>query len=311
MSREKKYGWLNPRVNSAKTLIEKAKREIPHFREHIRKFEHQIELKSYAESTIFSYSRGVAQISLYFKKSPLDLEPDEINSYLYQLRKDKDLSDTYFKHTVYGLRMAYRLIGREDKAIRLPSIKRVNSLPVVLNCQEIKTLIATPKWKKHRILFALIYSAGLRISEVHNLEQRDIDMQRMTIHIRQSKYKKDRIVPLSNYMKKGLLDYYSQVCPIKYVFNGKATGSPFSKRAIQYIFRETLQRARIQKPANVHTLRHSYATHLLEQGVDILTIRDLLGHEDITTTMKYLHIAQLEHRKAHSPLDTLYNWKND
>lgn len=190
----------------------------------------------------------------------------------------------------------------------MPSIKRINALPVVLNRQEIKSLITTPKWKKHRILFALIYSAGLRIGEVNRLEQRDIDMERMTIHIRESKYKKDRIVPLSHYMKKGLLDYYKQVCPIKYVFNGKATGSALSKRAIQYIFRETLQKTNIQKPANVHTLRHSYATHLLEEGVDILTIRDLLGHEDITTTMKYLHVAQMEHRQAHSPLDTLYNY---
>ena len=96
MSKDKKYAWLNPRVDSAKTLIEKAKREVPHFAEHILKFEHQIEIKSYAPSTVFSYSRGVAQISLYFKKSPLDLDPDEINSYLYKLRKDKDLSDTYF-----------------------------------------------------------------------------------------------------------------------------------------------------------------------------------------------------------------------
>ena len=207
--------------------------------------------------------------------------------------------------------MAYRLIGREDKAIRLPSIKRIKSLPVVLNRTEIKALIGTPKWKKHRILIALIYSAGLRISEVNCLEQADIDMERMTIHIKESKYKKDRIVPLSHYIKKGLQDYYKEVCPIKYVFNGKATGSPLSKRAIQYIFRETLQKTSIQKPANVHTLRHSYATHLLEEGVDILTIRDLLGHEDVTTTLTYLHVAQFERSRAintHSPLDSLYNF---
>lgn len=226
------------------------------------------------------------------------------------LRNKQNPSYSYFKHTVYGLRLAYRLIGREDKAIKLPSIKRIKALPVVLNRLEVKQLIRTPKWKKHRILIALIYSAGLRISEVSNLEQRDIDMERMTIHIRQSKYRKDRIVPLSEYLKRGLIDYYAQVCPIEFVFNGKATGSPLSKRAIQYIFRETLKKTSIQKPANVHTLRHSYATHLLEEGVDILTLRDLLGHEDIVTTMKYLHVAQLENKKPHSPLDTLYNWED-
>jgi len=132
----------------------------------------------------------------------------------------------------------------------------------------------------------------------------------MTIHIRQSKYKKDRVVPLSEYMKKGLQDYYQQVCPIKYVFNGKATGSPLSIRAIQYLFRQTLRKTSIQKPANVHTLRHSYATHLLEEGVDILTVRDMLGHEDVNTTLTYLHVAQFERNRAHSPLDSLYDWRS-
>ena len=101
MSKAKKnYNWLNIRPNSAKTLIERAKREVPGFAEHVGKFEHQITIKSYSESTVFSYSRSIAQISLYFKKSPLDLEADEINSYLFSLRQDKDLSDTYFKHAV-------------------------------------------------------------------------------------------------------------------------------------------------------------------------------------------------------------------
>ena len=205
----------------------------------------------------------MAKLALYFQACPTTLPAEKINEYLLLIRDTQAPSFSYFKHTVYSLHLAYRLIGREDKAIRLPSIKRINTLPVVLNREEIKALIGTPKWKKHRILFALIYSAGLRIGEVSRLEQRDIDMLRMTIHIRQSKYKKDRIVPLSHYMKKGLLDYYDQVCPQKYVFNGKATASPLSKRAIQYIFRETLRKTSIQKPANVHSLRHSYATHLL------------------------------------------------
>jgi len=182
---------------------------------------------------------------------------------------------------------------------------------VVLNEEELKQLIGCPKWKKHRILIALLYSAGLRIGEASRLEQRDIDMQRMTIHIRKSKYNKDRIVPLSHYLKKGLLDYYAQVCPIKYVFNGQASASALSVRAIQYIVRQTVKETGIQKPITTHTFRHTYATHLLEQGLDIITVRDLLGHEDITTTMKYLHVAQLDRSQKHSPLDRLYRWKND
>lgn len=262
-----------------------------------------------SESTLLNYGRCLAKLALYYNACPTLLPDEKINEYLLLLRDTHNPSYSYFKHTVYGLRMAYRLIGREDKAIRLPAIKRVKSLPLVLNRSEVRVLIGTPKWKKHRILIALIYSAGLRIREASRLEQRDIDMERMTIHIRQSKYKKDRIVPLSGYLKKGLLDYYQSVCPKRYVFNGKASGSPLSVRAIQYIFRQTLQKTSIQKPANVHTLRHSYATHLLEEGVDILTVRDLLGHEDIYTTLNYLHLAQIEQKRAHSPLDNLYQWE--
>lgn len=247
-------------------------------------------------------------MAMYFKTCPTLLPDEKINEYLLLLRDTQNPSFSYFKHTVYGLRLAFRLIGREDRAIRLPSIQRIKSLPVVLNYGEVKQLIKALKWKKHRLLIALIYSAGLRIGEASRLEQRDIDMERMTIHIRQTKYKKDRIVPLSDYLKKGLIEHYQTECPITYVFNGKATGSPLSKRGIQYIFKETLQKTGIKKPANVHTLRHSYATHLLEQGVDILTLRDLLGHEDITTTMQYLHVAQIGKKPAHSPLDSLYNW---
>lgn len=250
-------------------------------------------------------------MALYFECCPTTLPDEQINQYLLLLRDTQAPSYSYFKHTVYGLRMAFRLIGREDRAIRLPSIQRVRSLPTVFSRAEVKKLIATPKWKKHRILFALIYSAGLRISEASKLEQRDIDFGRMTIHIRQSKYKKDRYVPLAGYMKKGLQDYYQQSRPIQYVFNGKASGSPLSTRAIQYVFRENLRKSGIRKKANVHTLRHSYATHLLEEGVDIISLRDLLGHQHIQTTLDYLHVAQFERSRTHSPLDTLYSWKGE
>jgi len=141
----KNYGWLNTKPNSAKTLIARAKSEVPGFADHIRKFEHQITIKSYSESTVFSYSRSIAQISLYFKKSPLDLEPDEINSYLYTLRQDKDLSDTYFKHAVYGLRFFYRVYDLEDRAIRLPQMKNNRKLPVVFSQPELRKLFKAPQ----------------------------------------------------------------------------------------------------------------------------------------------------------------------
>ena len=266
MSKDNEYAWLNPRENSAKMLVEKAKREVPHFAAHIRKFEHQITIKSYAESTVFSYSRGVAQISLYFKKSPLDLDPDEINSYLYQLKKDKNLSDTYFKHTVYGLRFLYRVHDLEDRLIQLPEIKGQTKLPVVFSVEELRLLFKAPQRLKQRVLLCLIYSAGLRVSEVCKLHINDLDFDRKQIHIRESKNNKSRYVVLSNKIAKGLKKYIEGTKPKKWLFNGKDKQSPLGHGAVQQTFRLAMEKSGIKKDAVLHSLRHSFATHLLEQG---------------------------------------------
>jgi site-specific recombinase XerD len=302
----KNYGWLNNRPNSAKTLLERAKREVPGFDDHIRKFEEQITIKSYSESTVFSYSRSIAQISLYFKKSPLDLEPDEINSYLYSLKSDKDLSDTFFKHTVYGLRFFYRVYDLEDRAIRLPGLKNNRKLPVVFSQQELRRLFKAPQRLKQRVLLCLIYSAGLRVSEVCKLKINDLDFDRKQIHIRQSKNNKSRYVVLSNYLSLGLKQYISGSKPKEYLFNGREKGTALGHSAVQQSFRLAMQKSAIAKQACVHTLRHSFATHLLEQGVDIVSIKNQLGHAHIQTTMMYLHVAKLERSLVHSPFDKLY-----
>ncbi|MDO6440503.1 tyrosine-type recombinase/integrase [Cyclobacterium sp. 1_MG-2023] len=302
----KNYGWLNSRPNSAKTLIDKAKREVPGFALHIQKFEEQITIKAYAESTVFSYSRSIAQISLYFKKSPLDLEPDEINSYLFTLRQDKDLSDTFFKHAVYGLRFFYRIYDLEDRAIRLPNLKNNRKLPVVFSQQELRRLFKAPQRLKQRVLLSLIYSAGLRVSEVCKLKITDIDFDRNQIHIRESKNNKSRYVVLSAYISQGLLQYINGAKPKTFLFNGREKGTPLGHSAVQQTFRLAMQKAGILKEACVHTLRHSFATHLLEQGIDIVTIKEQLGHAHIQTTMMYLHVAKLERSLAHSPFDRLY-----
>ncbi|MGQ1948834.1 tyrosine-type recombinase/integrase, partial [Geofilum sp. OHC36d9] len=134
----------------------------------------------------------------------------------------------------------------------------------------------------------------------------DIDFERMVIHIRQSKYKKDRIVPLSTTMVIGLRKYLSAENPHVWLFNGKEPDGRYSVRGLSWVMRETLKKTSITKNVNLHSLRHTYATHLLEQGLNIVTLKDLLGHADISTTMIYLHVAQCQHINAHSPLDTLY-----
>lgn len=304
---KKKYPWLNKRPNSAKTIVEKAKREVPGFREHFAKFEEQVTIGGYSASTLFNYSRAVAKISLHFKKSLLELDPDEVNRFLFLLAKEKKASSTYFKHTVYGLRFFFRLYGMEDRALRLPTVKNDRKLPVVLSHTELKRLLFTPQRLKQRVLFALIYSAGLRVGEVCRLKISDIDSDRMLIRIIKSKGKADRYVPLSGYILKGLRRYVKSAKPKAYLFNGKVKGEPLGKSAVQQSFRLAVKKAGIIKDVCVHSLRHSYATHLLEQGVDIVTIKELLGHATIETTMMYLHVAKVNRINAHSPLDTLYN----
>lgn len=266
----------------------------------------KIRLNGQSESTLSNYGRSIARMSLYFGCTPLELPDEKINDYLLLLRDTQQPSLSYFKHTVYGLRYAFRLVGREDRAIKLPSIKRMKDLPVVLSREECRRLFRAPRLLKHRILLCLVYSAGLRISEVVRLGQVDIDFDRKQIHIRRSKYNKDRYVPLSTYIASGLKKYYDACQPRKWVFNGKQSGEPMSTRGVQWVMRTSLKAANISKSASLHTLRHSYATHLLEDGLDLYSIQKLLGHEHVSTTLIYLHVAQSLSQRAHSPLDTLY-----
>jgi site-specific recombinase XerD len=141
---------------------------------------------------------------------------------------------------------------------------------------------------------------------VINLKIGDVDFERKTIHIRQSKYKKDRIVPLSDSMIVGLKKYLAAENPHIWLFNGKQPASRYSVRGVSWGMRENLKKTSIKKNVNLHSLSHTYATHLLEEGVDIVTLKDLLGHADITTTMIYLHVAQFEKVAPHSPFDSLY-----
>jgi site-specific recombinase XerD len=153
----------------------------------------------------------------------------------------------------------------------------------------------------------MIYSAGLRSKELRNLQLRDIDFDRLAIHIRQTKYNKDRYVPLSLLMVKGLKKYIEAYNPKVYLFNGKSIGSMLSPRGVQWAMKQTVKRSGITKEVTVHSLRHSYATHLLEYGVDVDTVSKLLGHAHLATTLIYLHVARLGKSDRFSPFDRLYS----
>jgi site-specific recombinase XerD len=275
-----------------------------------RKLKRSVELAGKSQSTLTNYSRCLAHLTLHFKCSPLDLDEEQILDYLHILKSQhKTPSDSFFKHTVYGLRYAYRIYGMKEMQIMLPSIERPNKLPVVLSRSEVKQLLKTPKLLKHRLVLAMLYGCGLRCFELRNLHLRDLDFDRKMLHIRQGKGRKDRYVPLSKLQIRGLKKYIAAENPSTWCFNGydrENHPTALSTRGVQWIVREARKHSGIQKEITTHSLRHSYATHLLEMGLDIMSVKDLLGHADIQTTLVYLHVAQLGRQKPFSPLDRLY-----
>ena len=292
-------------------IIDTAKREVTDFRSMFKRLEQKVMLGGLSNSTLLNYGRCIAKISLHFKCIPTQLDEEQVNGYLQHLLIGQKPSRSYFKHTVYGLRFLFRIYDLEDRIIKLPSLKRENKLPVVLSPKECKQLFAAGRILKHRILLCLVYSAGLRSKEVRNLKLADIDFDRLMIHIRQTKYNKDRYVPLSPLIVGGLRKYMAAYHPKEYLFNGKVIGSPLSARGVQWTMKETLKRTQINKQATIHSLRHSYATHLLEFGMDVDTLSKLLGHAHLTTTLIYLHVARLKGSDRFSPFDRIYPQKDD
>ena len=273
-----------------------------------------IELSGKSQSTLMNYARCLSTMALHFKCNPLELDDEQILDYLHHLTKQsKSPSLSYFKHTLYGLRFAYRVEGMEPRLITLPSLKLPKKLPVVLSFNEVKLLLRTPKLLKHRMVLVMLYGCGLRRSELINIKLEDVDFDRRMLHIREGKGKKDRYVPLGENLIIGLKKYLESERPITWLFNGKNTEGvlqQFSNTGVQWIVRETAKSSKIRKHITSHILRHTYATHLLEMGLDIMTLKNLLGHTDIRTTLIYLHVSNLGRSIAFSPMDRLYKIKS-
>jgi integrase/recombinase XerD len=297
----------NKNQEEPNNVVTRACNKIPGFKQLYNRLEKKIVVSGKSNSTLNNYGRHMAHVALHFNCIPTQLDKEQIEEYLFYLKKELSPSDSYFKFTVYGLRFLFRLEGLDDRIIQLPEISRSNKLPTVLSREEIKVLLKVPTLLKHRILLALIYGCGLRCMEVRQLEIKDVDFDRGMLHIRQGKGRKDRYVPLGKLLSKGIKDYLNNEKPHKWLFNGKDHHQEFSQRGVQWVLGEAVKKTKIKKDVSVHTLRHSYATHLLEDGLDIVTIKELLGHERIETTMIYLHVARSGRQSAFSPLDNLYN----
>jgi integrase/recombinase XerD len=277
-------------------------------------FKQKVSISGKSESTYQNYARHLAKLALHFNCLPTELDPDQVNDYLYQVQQEHNTpSEAYFKFTVYSLRYLFRMKGLKDKYIELPSIKKERKLPVVLSKDEVRRLLKAPKLLKHRVLIGLLYDCGLRCFEARNIQLQDLDYDRKVLHVKKGKGKKDRYVPMSEHLIRGLKAYILAESPSIWLFNGQPEGraggdfdSRYSQRGVQWAVKQAKKAAGITKDMNVHTLRHTFATHLLEDGMNIMSVKDLLGHSCIDTTLIYLHVAQTGNIKLFSPLDTLY-----
>jgi integrase/recombinase XerD len=292
----------------------RARNQVQGFAEQMDKFEKRLSVLGRAPSTCKSYTRQLAKMALHFGCLPTELDEDQITDYLHYLQQEHNTpSESYFKHAVYSLRMLCKVEGLKHSELGLPSIKKSKRLPVVLSKSEMWALIQAPDLLKHKILLGLLYGCGLRCREARSIRLRDLDYDRMMLHVVQGKGKKDRYVPLSEHLIRGLRNYIEAENPNTWLFNGQPQDnsddfdSRYSQKGVQWAVKSAVKKTGIIKDVTTHTLRHTFATHLLEDGMDIMTLKDLLGHERIETTLIYLHIAQSGRRKPFSPLDTLFS----
>ncbi len=276
-----------------------------------RKLVRAIELAGKSPSTLNNYARCLAHMALHFNCNVLDLDEEQVLDYLHLKKSQhKTPSESFFKHTVYGLRYAYKVFDMSDRRIVLPQIAASKALPVVMSQEEVKLLISTPKLLKHRLMIGLLYGCGMRCGELRSLKVADVDLERQMLHIKLAKGRKDRYVPLCPLLLRGLRTYLDIEHPRKWLFNGnnkEGNAVGLSPHGVQWVIREAKRKSGIQKKLTTHTLRHSYATHLLEMGMDIVSLKNLLGHSCIETTLIYLHVAQLGRLKPFSPLEKLYD----
>ncbi|RYZ27474.1 MAG: integrase [Sphingobacteriales bacterium] len=270
------------------------------------RFSEMMKLKGYSPNTQRTYSTEFHYFLRMLGETPAaNLAKDEVQGYLLVLLQEKGYSEAHLHTAVNALKFFYEKVeGREKEFYDLPRPKKALTLPNVLAEEEVISLIKGASNLKHRTLLMTAYSAGLRVSELVHLKIADIDSKRMLIHVRRGKGKKDRFVGLSAKLLEVLRDYFKEYKPKEYLFEGEG-GGPYSARSAQQVLQAAKKAAGIDKKGSVHMLRHSYATHLLENGTDIRYIQDLLGHFDLKTTVRYAHVAKKGPTTIKSPLDRL------
>ncbi|MDR0635584.1 MAG: tyrosine-type recombinase/integrase [Treponema sp.] len=296
----------SPLDASASGLARKSRRDRTAFFSPFwtEQLETELHSRKYSPRTISSYLHYNRAFCEFVSKTPEEVSTSDVNRYIAHLDRTFQFSASTMNMAITALKFFYSQVMRNDKVKEPRRPRSDKKLPVVLSRQEIENLLNRESNLRHRLLLMIVYSSGLRVSEVVALKPSDVDLSRNVLHIRSAKGRKDRFVMLSSRVKKYLdeLDF----CPREsaWLFPGARPGSHLSIRSAQYIFENARIKAGIEKPVSIHSLRHAFATHLLENGADIRFIQDLLGHSSIRTTERYTHVARRNALRIPSPLDT-------
>ena len=274
---------------------------------HLEHFKNYLKSQRYSPNTIKTYTDALGVFfQFHHTKSPEQLGIAEIIHFNTGYILRKNLSVSYQNQVINAIKLFYR--NRFNRFMNLDNIqrpRREKRLPNVLSKQEIKAIIEAPTNLKHRAMLSLTYACGLRRSELLNLTLKDVLSDRNLLFIRQSKGKKDRVVPIGDKLIDMLRNYYKAYKPKKWLFEGQYAGYQYSERSLQLVLKQALQKAGNQKPVSLHWLRHSYATHLLESGTDLRYIQELLGHSSSKTTEIYTHVTTKSLQQIRSPFDDL------
>lgn len=262
--------------------------------------EKEIKLRNYSPKTLKLYKSCITQLYQFYGKPPRDISNEEVEKFLESLI-DEGLSANTIKTYRGALKFVYNQLYKRDYPCFHRRVKREKKLPTVLSRDEILQIIRTIKNPKHKIAIQLLYSSGLRVSEVVRLKVKDVHLDELKLMVRSAKGKKDRMTIFSESLKPPLQKLISSKGFNDFLIESER-GGRLSERSIQHIFRKALKASSVKKNASCHTLRHSFATHLLESGVDIRYIQELLGHNSLKTTQIYTKVANPSLKKVKSPL---------
>lgn len=266
----------------------------------------ELKLKGYSAKTCKTYLWHIKHFLDFCIQYQYEGVDPDLRRYLLKLMEEENASHSFVSQAVSAVKFLYREVIKKPEVIaKLPRPKRERKLPDVLSQQEVVRFIEKIENLKHRAILLLVYSAGLRVGEVVRLKPEDIDSDRGLIHVRQGKGRKDRFTILSQTTLEILRDYFKIYKPVKWLFPGAHPGNHITERAVQKVFDQTCKKAGIHKDVSVHSLRHSFATHLLEGGTDLRYIQELLGHVSSKTTEIYTHVSERDIKRIQSPLDRL------